>query len=107
MDSSKARTPTHAEATNCCDEACSDGLISDINCTSYGCFLKVGYHFGGPPSKDFSMLGSILESLYVEKLLYALQVAFVAFRLPPPSMQTGAPDGLEISSSWLSPGEQS
>ena len=32
--------------------------------------LKLGYHFRGPNKKDYSILGSILGSLYFGKLPY-------------------------------------
>ena len=38
-----------------------------VSC-GYGGFLKKGYHIGGPYSKDYSILGSILGSHYFGKL---------------------------------------
>ena len=34
----------------------------------HGSFPKLGYLFGGPHNKDYSMLGPILGSLYFGKL---------------------------------------
>ena len=35
-----------------------------------GVSQNYGYHFGGPNNKDYSILGSILESPYFGKLPY-------------------------------------
>ena len=40
-----------------------------------GGFLKLGYHFGGPHDKDYSILGSILGFSYFGKLPHGVRIA--------------------------------
>ena len=46
-------------------------------CIRFGGFLKLGVPFGGPHNEEYSILGSMLGSLYFGKLPFV----FVASRL--------------------------